>query len=57
QIQCESRTCKFSPNHPRNCVPPRCSGTCWQYHQWPQQFSPQIDAFCPDCIARGLGGK
>ncbi|KAI0082689.1 hypothetical protein K474DRAFT_1584993 [Panus rudis PR-1116 ss-1] len=52
-IQCDDRYCKFSTTHPRNCVPPRCTETCWQYRQFPQQYNPVIDDFCPSCITRG----
>ena len=30
QIQCDDRFCKFSTTHPGNCLPPRCTETCWQ---------------------------
>ncbi|KDQ64341.1 hypothetical protein JAAARDRAFT_223242 [Jaapia argillacea MUCL 33604] len=53
EIRCDSRNCKFSPNHPLDCVPPQCIKTCWQYHQYPQQYSPNIDGKCPNCIAAG----
>ncbi|OCH95520.1 hypothetical protein OBBRIDRAFT_745188 [Obba rivulosa] len=48
-IQCDDRFCKFSTSHPRNCVPPRCTETCWQYRQFPQQYNPVIDSKCPVC--------
>ncbi|KIP09130.1 hypothetical protein PHLGIDRAFT_51166, partial [Phlebiopsis gigantea 11061_1 CR5-6] len=41
QIQCDDRFCKFSTTHPPDCVSPRCTDTCWQYRQFPQQFSTQ----------------
>ncbi|KAI0346808.1 hypothetical protein BDW22DRAFT_1321515, partial [Trametopsis cervina] len=53
-IKCESTTCKFSPVHPPDCVPPSCSQTCWQYRQYPEQYSPHIGAVCPHCAAQGL---
>ncbi|KII94925.1 hypothetical protein PLICRDRAFT_33756 [Plicaturopsis crispa FD-325 SS-3] len=49
EIKCDLRNCKFSPVHPKNCGP-RCSQTCWQYRQFPQQYSPKIDRLCPDCV-------
>lgn len=52
EIKCDARDCKFSPNHPRHC--PQCKATCWQTRQYPQQYSPHLDAFCPDCIAAGV---
>ncbi|KAI5890522.1 uncharacterized protein SCHCODRAFT_02506897, partial [Schizophyllum commune H4-8] len=52
QIQCTSRTCKFSPNHPPTCVPPRCTQTCWQYRQFPEQYSPNVNSYCPSCSSR-----
>ncbi|KAL1746483.1 hypothetical protein HDZ31DRAFT_62154 [Schizophyllum fasciatum] len=51
-IQCEARNCKFSPNHPTSCKPPSCTKTCFQYRQYPEQFSPHIDAYCPKCAAK-----
>ncbi|KAL1755160.1 hypothetical protein FB107DRAFT_214238 [Schizophyllum commune] len=50
-IMCTSRTCKFSPNHPSTCVPPECTRTCWQYRQYPEQYSPNLNAYCPTCSA------
>ncbi|KAI4519646.1 hypothetical protein K525DRAFT_205573 [Schizophyllum commune Loenen D] len=52
QIRCTSRTCKFSPNHPSTCMPPRCTLTCWQYRQFPEQYSPNISSYCPSCLGR-----
>ncbi|KAF8437502.1 hypothetical protein L210DRAFT_3405329, partial [Boletus edulis BED1] len=49
QIVCENRNCKFSPNHPRDCAGPRCKQACWQYRQYPQQYSPNINSVCPTC--------
>ncbi|KIJ70152.1 hypothetical protein HYDPIDRAFT_121632 [Hydnomerulius pinastri MD-312] len=49
QIKCDLRNCKFSPKHPPSCLPPQCTKTCWQYHQYPQQYAPQIDKKCPKC--------
>ncbi|KAH7924072.1 hypothetical protein BV22DRAFT_1014025, partial [Leucogyrophana mollusca] len=49
QIPCDNQRCKFSPNHPRDCVLPQCKQTCWQYRQYPQQYSPNIDRLCPNC--------
>ncbi|KAI5824681.1 hypothetical protein K523DRAFT_252709 [Schizophyllum commune Tattone D] len=51
-IRCTSRTCKFSPNHPSTCMPPRCTLTCWQYRQFPEQYSPNISSYCPSCLGR-----
>ncbi|KZT29273.1 hypothetical protein NEOLEDRAFT_587162 [Neolentinus lepideus HHB14362 ss-1] len=52
EIKCDSVRCKFSPNHPSTCVPPSCTQTCWQYHQFPQQYAPNIDDLCPNCKAQ-----
>ncbi|KAF9568954.1 hypothetical protein CPC08DRAFT_678528, partial [Agrocybe pediades] len=52
EIKCDLTTCKFSPAHPRDCQPPRCTQTCWQYHQYPQQYSPHIDKLCPACAGK-----
>ncbi|KAL4067600.1 hypothetical protein J3A83DRAFT_3692940 [Scleroderma citrinum] len=38
-VQCENRYCKFSAMHPSTCVPPKCIETCWQYRQFPQQYT------------------
>ncbi|KAF8889801.1 hypothetical protein BD779DRAFT_1518926 [Infundibulicybe gibba] len=51
-IQCNKTTCVFSPYHPQSCVPPKCTATCWQYRQFPEQYSPKINRACPAC-ARG----
>ncbi|TFK28878.1 hypothetical protein FA15DRAFT_633434, partial [Coprinopsis marcescibilis] len=48
-IKCDLPTCKFSLTHPKSCQPPQCKKTCWQYHQYPQQYSPHINKRCPDC--------
>ncbi|KAF8077974.1 hypothetical protein FPV67DRAFT_1463679 [Lyophyllum atratum] len=37
-IQCDDRWCKFSTIHPADCGP-NCKTTCWQYRQFPQQYS------------------
>ncbi|KAG2126816.1 hypothetical protein DEU56DRAFT_821789 [Suillus clintonianus] len=52
-ITCENTRCKFSPNHPTTCGPPTCKQTCCQYRQYPQQYSPNINSFCPTCEAAG----
>ncbi|KAL6308986.1 hypothetical protein BKA93DRAFT_814916 [Sparassis latifolia] len=52
-IQCADRYCKFSSTHPNDCVPPQCTESCWQYRQFPQQYTPVIDNFCPVCIQTG----
>ncbi|KAJ3824307.1 hypothetical protein EV361DRAFT_552289 [Lentinula raphanica] len=52
EVPCENEHCKFSPFHPKVCA--NCTKTCWQYHQYPEQYSPQIDSFCPSCQATGL---
>lgn len=52
-VQCDDRYCKFSTCHPSNCVPPRCTETCWQYRQFPESITPVIDDYCPSCIASG----
>ncbi|KAJ7612082.1 hypothetical protein FB45DRAFT_939826 [Roridomyces roridus] len=49
-IPCESIHCKFSPEHPSDCVPPQCTRTCNQYHLFPENYTPQIDGLCPACI-------
>ncbi|KAH9951326.1 hypothetical protein B0H21DRAFT_776055 [Amylocystis lapponica] len=54
-IKCDDRFCKFSPKHPPDCAPPFCTDKCWQYHQFPQQYTPVIDLFCPVCVQSGLG--
>ncbi|KAJ7632589.1 hypothetical protein FB45DRAFT_912865 [Roridomyces roridus] len=51
EIKCGETTCKFSPNHPRNC--PNCTETCWQYHQYPEQPVRTIRSMCPNCVAAG----
>ncbi|KAF9009699.1 hypothetical protein BDQ17DRAFT_1300625 [Cyathus striatus] len=48
-IQCDNPNCKFSTTHPATCVPPQCTRTCWQYRQYPEQYSPHIDRLCPAC--------
>ncbi|KAF9478158.1 hypothetical protein BDN70DRAFT_809379, partial [Pholiota conissans] len=48
-IKCDLVNCKFSPAHPKTCQPPSCTQTCWQYHQYPQQYSPHIEKACPAC--------
>ncbi|KIJ17385.1 hypothetical protein PAXINDRAFT_73699 [Paxillus involutus ATCC 200175] len=55
QIQCDDQCCKFSSTHPITCVPPSCTHTCWQYRQFPKQYNPHIDSFCPPCIQQGRG--
>ncbi|KII88532.1 hypothetical protein PLICRDRAFT_627328 [Plicaturopsis crispa FD-325 SS-3] len=61
-IQCDDRYCKFSTSHPSNCVPPKCTQTCWQYRQAPQSYTRHIDNWCPNCLqaaadaAAGQGG-
>ncbi|KAG5728502.1 hypothetical protein E4T56_gene19503 [Termitomyces sp. T112] len=52
EIQCDLINCKFSSTHSKDCVPPQCQRTCWQYRQYPQQYSPHIDRLCPNCEAR-----
>ncbi|KAF8238898.1 hypothetical protein L208DRAFT_1430084 [Tricholoma matsutake] len=49
EIKCDMTTCIFSPAHPEDCL--GCSKTCWQYHQYPQQYSPHVDRLCPACTA------
>ncbi|KJA29898.1 hypothetical protein HYPSUDRAFT_245224 [Hypholoma sublateritium FD-334 SS-4] len=49
QIKCDLPNCKFSPAHPSSCRPPKCTESCWQYRQYPQQYSPHIDSACPTC--------
>ncbi|KAH7911564.1 hypothetical protein BJ138DRAFT_902864 [Hygrophoropsis aurantiaca] len=45
EIKCDLPSCKFSRKHPPNCGPPHCSKTCWQYHQYPQQYSMSVASF------------
>ncbi|KLO19667.1 hypothetical protein SCHPADRAFT_817895, partial [Schizopora paradoxa] len=52
-IICTSPTCKFSPNHPIDCLPPTCVSTCWQYRRYPEQYTPQLNRYCPSCVAYG----
>ncbi|KAF9057996.1 hypothetical protein BJ165DRAFT_1521324 [Panaeolus papilionaceus] len=49
EIKCDLVNCKFSPAHPNDCNPPQCTQSCWQYRQFPQQYSPHIDKACPQC--------
>ncbi|KAJ6507068.1 hypothetical protein C8R45DRAFT_515692 [Mycena sanguinolenta] len=39
EVKCASTHCKFSPNHPAECVPPLCRQRCAQYHGYPEQYS------------------
>ncbi|KAK0193093.1 hypothetical protein F5146DRAFT_1042881 [Armillaria mellea] len=48
-IRCDQSDCKFSLFHPATCKPPVCSQTCWQYLRFPEQYSPNIDGYCPFC--------
>ncbi|KZP07757.1 hypothetical protein FIBSPDRAFT_803713, partial [Athelia psychrophila] len=48
-ITCDLERCIFSPAHPPSCTPPSCKKTCWQYHQYPQQYAPNLDSVCPKC--------
>ncbi|KAL4264983.1 hypothetical protein AB1N83_000310 [Pleurotus pulmonarius] len=52
EIKCNLVNCKFSPHHPPDCQGQQCIRTCWQYRQFPQQYSPHIDKLCPACEAR-----
>ncbi|THU90720.1 hypothetical protein K435DRAFT_968547, partial [Dendrothele bispora CBS 962.96] len=45
----EDRYCKFSVRHPPDCGP-NCSRTCWQYRQFPEQYHPHLNSFCPGCL-------
>ncbi|THH26814.1 hypothetical protein EUX98_g7376 [Antrodiella citrinella] len=49
EIKCNSPKCIFSPKHPATCTGPSCKEKCFQYHQFPQQFSPHVKAKCPNC--------
>ncbi|KAJ7207752.1 hypothetical protein C8J57DRAFT_348000 [Mycena rebaudengoi] len=49
EVQCGSSHCKFSVNHPQNCVPPSCVSACAQYHTFPEQYTPQINGYCLVC--------
>ncbi|PBK91038.1 hypothetical protein ARMGADRAFT_933103, partial [Armillaria gallica] len=48
-IRCEQSDCKFSLFHPAGCKPPACLRTCWQHLQYPEQYSPNINGYCPSC--------
>ncbi|KAK0203361.1 hypothetical protein DFS33DRAFT_1330506 [Desarmillaria ectypa] len=48
-IWCEQLNCKFSLFHPASCKPPDCLRTCWQYLRYPEQYSPNINGYCPSC--------
>ncbi|KIK51750.1 hypothetical protein GYMLUDRAFT_181063, partial [Collybiopsis luxurians FD-317 M1] len=50
-VPCDNDKCRFSPFHPRYC--PSCPRTCLQYHQFPEQYNPHVNAFCPSCQALG----
>ncbi|KAI0823824.1 hypothetical protein BC628DRAFT_481110 [Trametes gibbosa] len=52
QVSCDSRHCKFSTVHPKNCQGPSCKQTCKQFRQHPQQHSPQVVGLCPNCAGR-----
>ncbi|TDL18945.1 hypothetical protein BD410DRAFT_727879, partial [Rickenella mellea] len=57
-IHCVNPKCKFSPNHPIDCLPPYCLRTCWQCRQYPQNYAPQIDGYCPTCAnKRGVNQR
>ncbi|KAF8198859.1 hypothetical protein K438DRAFT_1717767, partial [Mycena galopus ATCC 62051] len=55
EVKCDNRHCKFSPDHPSGCVPPKCARTCNQYHLFPEQYHPNVDGFCPACIRSPVG--
>ncbi|KAF7358626.1 hypothetical protein MSAN_01201300 [Mycena sanguinolenta] len=57
EVKCGSTQCKFSPNHPPNCVPPACRQTCNQYRGFPEQYNPNIDGICPDCTRKMGSGR
>ncbi|TFK65173.1 hypothetical protein BDN72DRAFT_773705, partial [Pluteus cervinus] len=50
-VQCDDPQCIFSTSHPPTCGGPSCRQTCWQYRQYPEQYSPNIDRYCPICSA------
>ncbi|KAK0237508.1 hypothetical protein EDD85DRAFT_951692 [Armillaria nabsnona] len=54
QIRCEQSNCKFSFFHPASCKPPACQQTCWQHLRYPEQYSPNINGYCPFC-AQAMG--
>ncbi|PBK79051.1 hypothetical protein ARMGADRAFT_951421, partial [Armillaria gallica] len=56
-VRCEDSNCKFSLFHSESCTPPTCLQTCWQYHRYPEQYSPNINGYCPTCYQamRGRG--
>ncbi|KAJ6577708.1 hypothetical protein B0H19DRAFT_1121137 [Mycena capillaripes] len=56
-VKCTSTRCKFSPNHPSNCVPPACSTSCNQYHLFPEHYNPNIDGYCSSCRSGGSGRR
>ncbi|KAI6039048.1 hypothetical protein EDC04DRAFT_2569019, partial [Pisolithus marmoratus] len=45
-VQCDNRYCKFSSTHPSTCIPPGCTNSCWQYRQFPQQYSEYSQWLC-----------
>ncbi|TFK71774.1 hypothetical protein BDN72DRAFT_764355, partial [Pluteus cervinus] len=51
-IKCDLVNCRFSPVHPSTCQAPQCTQTCWQYRQFPQQYSPHLDKLCPACMVQ-----
>ncbi|EIM89987.1 uncharacterized protein STEHIDRAFT_119054 [Stereum hirsutum FP-91666 SS1] len=53
-IHCDSRWCKFSPNHPRDCVPPQCTQTCAQARMSPHMINPHPNSMCPFCLQAGV---
>ncbi|KAI0031831.1 hypothetical protein K488DRAFT_51257, partial [Vararia minispora EC-137] len=54
QIDCGSRWCRFSSVHPATCKWPECNKTCLQQRGYPQHYNPHVNAYCPDCQARGF---
>ncbi|GJE84249.1 hypothetical protein PsYK624_003250 [Phanerochaete sordida] len=53
EINCELDNCVFSARHPEDCQGEACRNRCWQYHQYPEQYSPNINTLCPACQAAG----
>ncbi|KAH8824164.1 hypothetical protein DL96DRAFT_1613267 [Flagelloscypha sp. PMI_526] len=46
---CYRTNCRFSPNHPEDCVPPGCK--CASYRMFPDQYTVNVEGPCPDCQA------
>ncbi|KAF9528267.1 hypothetical protein CPB83DRAFT_854738 [Crepidotus variabilis] len=51
-IQCNSRYCKFSPQHPNNCTGDQCK--CLKSRQYPETYQLRKEGTCPSCTAQGF---